>query len=139
MRALNVATAAVFAAALAGCSTVSSRIKKHQAAFDASSPEVQQKIRDRQVDVGFTQEQVAMALGRPDRTYTRKTSSSTQEVWAYGSGGGSSVGFGFGMASGWSPMYSGGVGINSSDGGYYEDRIRVVFENGVVASVENRK
>ena len=79
-----------------------------------------------------------MALGRPDRTYTRKTTASTQEVWAYGGGGGSRVGFGFGMFGGSSSMYSGGVGINSGES-QYEDRVRVVFENGVVVSVENRK
>ncbi len=139
MRKVPYATAALFAAALAACSTVSSRIKSHQAAFDASTPEVQEKIRQRQADIGFTQEQVAMALGRPDRTYTRKTATSTQEVWAYGSrGGGSSLGFGFGMFGGGSSMYSGGVGINSGDS-YDEDRVRIVFENGSVVSVENRK
>ena len=67
--------AALIAAALAGCAGPRQRIKKHQAEFDSYTPEIQQKIRAGQVDVGFTDRQVALALGRPDRVYSRKTAS----------------------------------------------------------------
>ena len=123
----------VFAAALLACSTPESRINGSQAAFDSYPPEVQRKIRQGKAEVGFTPEQVKMALGAPSRTYTRKSADLTQEVWAYG-GGGSSIGFGFGMGGG--PVsYGVGVGTGSDAP---EDRARVVFEGGRVVSVESR-
>lgn len=73
----------VCAAALVGCSTPASRIKKNPALFNSFPPEVQTKVSNGQVDVGFTKDMVAMALGRADRTYTRKTAAGSSEVWAY--------------------------------------------------------
>lgn len=129
--------AALTAAALAACSTPQSRIREHQTAFNAYPREVQDKIRAGRVDVGFTKEQVALALGRPARIYTRKTASSTREVWAYGGGGGSRVGLGFGMSSGgWGSHYGGGMDM-MVDESAARDRLRVVFENGAVAVIEN--
>src|SRR5258708_4829348 len=101
---------AVFASILSACASPQSRIKRHQAEFDAYPTAVQQKIRDGQADVGFTSEQVALALGRPDRRYTRKAAAATQEVWVYGYGSGvTSVGLGFGMASRGLSAFGGGV------------------------------
>src|ERR1039458_2460052 len=51
------------AVAFAGCSTVDSRIAKDQPAFDSWPPAVQQKVRAKQVDLGFTPAQVLVALG----------------------------------------------------------------------------
>ena len=61
------------AALLAACATPESRIRDNQAAFDAFPPSVQQKIRAGQADIGFTPEQVRMALGEPDHKYTRSS------------------------------------------------------------------
>ena len=131
-------TAALFATALAACSGPQSRIKKHQADFDSYSPAIQEKIRAGQVDVGFTDRQAAMAMGRPDRTYTRKTASAQQEVWAYG-GGGSRVGVGLGLGMGGGPgFYGGGVGISSDPGVDRGERVRIVLQDGVVVAVESR-
>lgn len=126
------------AAVLAGCSTVNSRIKDHQAAYDASPPSVQDKIRKGQVDVGFTQEQAAMALGRPDRIVTRKTASGERQTWIYG-GNRARVGMGFGFGSwGGGPVAMGtSVGVEEPVG-EYDPRMRVTFEQGQVVSVENR-
>ena len=138
MRARRWTAAALVAASLAACATPASRIREHQAAFDSYPRATQDKIRSGQVDIGFTQEQVAIALGRPDRRYTRKSAPGTREVWAYGGGsGGSSVGFGFGMGSGgWGSHYSESLGV-AFNGDAAGDRLRVVFENGVVVVVEN--
>jgi hypothetical protein len=141
MKAERVLAAVLVATALAACAGPSSRIKKHQAEFNSYPPAVQQKIRDGQVDVGFTDEQVAMALGRPDRIYERKTTKAVQEVWAYGAASGSRVGFGVGtgMGAGAGPgYYSGGIAVDSGPGIDHGERTRVVLQDGVVVSVESR-
>lgn len=126
------------AAALAACATPESRIREHQAEFDSYPRAVQAKIRAGEVEVGFTRQQVAIALGRPDRTYQRRTATTAREVWAYGGGAGRSsvsVGFGTGFMG---PGYGGELGLGLTDDAW-EDRLRVVFEGGVVVSVEERK
>ncbi len=134
------ATAFLLPAALAACATPESRIRQHRAEFESYPPAVQKKIRAGEVDVGFTKEQVAIALGRPDRMYRRRTAQGTHDVWAYmGPGGRTAVGFGFGMSSGgWDPRLGGGMGVTLEDD-RVEDRLRVVFENGVVVAVEDRR
>ena len=129
--------AAAFAAALAACAGPQSRIKKHQAEFDSYPPAVQQKIRAGQVDTGFTDRQVALALGRPDRVYARKTASAQQEVWAYG-GAGPHVGIGVGVGLGAGPL-GGGIGVDSEPEIDRGESIRVVLQNGAVVAVESRR
>lgn len=123
------------ALAVAGCASPASRIRDSQAAFDQYPPAVQQKIRAGQADIGFTPAMARMALGEPDRKFSRTTASGDSEVWAYhdskpmfsfGVGGGSYGGGGYG---------GGSVGV-SSGGGQDEDKLRLVFVNGVVASIE---
>lgn len=137
MRAFAVA---LLAAALASCASTQSRIKKHQERFDAYPPEVQQKIRDGQVAPGFTFEQAEMALGAPDRTYSRVTAGKSQEIWGYGGGPSRArVGFGLGIGSGYPVGYGGGIGVGTG-GGYAEaDRMRLVFEDGRLLSIEKRE
>ena len=132
-------TAAFFACVFvfAGCSTTDGRIKSHQAAFDASPAPVQAKIRAGQVDVGFTQEQVTMALGKPDRSYTRTTARGTAEIWAYADNGPSfSIGIGA-VGGGGGTMVGSGVGISTAND-RYDDKVRVIFEGGRVTAVETR-
>ncbi|MDB5986558.1 MAG: hypothetical protein JWR16_1611 [Nevskia sp.] len=120
---------------LGACASTDSRIRDQQTAFDTYPPAVQQKIRAGEIDVGFTPEMTRMALGDPDRRYTRTTANGSDEVWAYresspafsfGIGGGSFGGHGFG---------GGGVAM-SSGGDAPDDKLRAVFENGKVVSVE---
>jgi hypothetical protein len=125
------------ALAMAACSTPQSRVKRHQAAFDAAPAAAQQKMLAGEVDIGFTPDQVLIALGDPERVYTRRSSgAATQEVWAYGFGR-TGVGLGIGVFSG-GPV-STGVSVGTSDDAYGEARTRVVFENGVVHTVEQRR
>jgi len=95
--------------ALTACSTVDSRINKQQALFDSYPPDIRQSIRDGRIEVGYTPEMVAMALGEPDRKVETQTEDGLAEVWTYrknvpgfsvGMGSGSYVGSGVGIGSG---------------------------------------
>jgi len=126
---------ALAALALAGCSTVDSRIAKDQPAFDSWPPAVQQKVRAKQVDLGFTPAQVYTALGEPDRKYTRTTVQGTTEVWAYRDDR-PAFGFGFGSAGG-SSAYGAGLGVTTG-GDRYDDKLRVIFADEKVTALESR-
>lgn len=135
------AAAALGALLLAGCSSVDSRIGKNRAAFEAYPAPVQDKIVKGQVDIGFTPDQVKMALGEPDRVFTRTTADGTTEVWGYReqkprvSFG---VGLGFGSFGG-SRSTFGGVGINTGTGYRDDEQLGVVFDrNGRVEKIEER-
>ena len=69
--------------AIAGCATPESRIKEKPDAFNSFPPEVQSKVRTGQVDIGYSKDMVYIALGKPDREYTRTTAEGTVEVWSY--------------------------------------------------------
>src|SRR5687768_16808348 len=77
------AVSALCALFLAGCSTVDSRIAKNREAFNTWPPGVQDKVVQGQIDIGFTPEQVRVALGEPDRVFTRTTGDGTSQVWSY--------------------------------------------------------
>jgi len=140
MKASRLLTAALIAIGLAACGGPNSRIKKHRAEFDSYPPDVQQKIRAGQVDVGFTDHQAAMALGRPDRNYSRKTADSQQEVWAYGSAPAPRVGMAYGMGAGAGPgYYGGGIAVASEPDIDRGERVRIVLQNGVFVAVETRR
>lgn len=129
----------ILGAALAACSSPQSRIKKNQTAFDGYPPVVQAAIREGAVEVGFTGEQVVMALGKPSRVYSQKTAGANQEVWEYGAGGRPSVGLGFGMSSmGGGSGFGTSVGLGS-DSMDPRAHTRVVLQNGTVVSVERRE
>jgi hypothetical protein len=131
-----------FAAALtafiliaAGCSTTDSRVKSHQAAFDAAPAAVQAKIRAGQIEVGFTTEQVTMALGKPDRIYTRTTARGTSDIWAYADDKPRfSIGLGV-VGGGGSTMVGSGVAVGTG-GDRNDDKMRVILEGGKVVAIE---
>lgn len=120
---------------LAGCSsTPESRIRANEAAFASASPEDQQAIRAGEVRVGFTREQVKLALGDPDGVSTRTTEAGTQEVWSYQSKR-PRIGIGLGVGGGGgSTSVGGGVGV--STGGEAEPRLRIVFNGDRVSGIE---
>jgi len=118
-----------------GCSTVDSRIAKNRAAFDSWPASVQDKVVRGQIEVGFTRDQVAVALGEPDWTWARTTSDGTTEVWAYRDRR-PRIGFGVGFAS-FGRSSATGVGVSTSTGGYRGERLRVNFDrDGRASSVE---
>jgi hypothetical protein len=125
----------------AGCSTVDSRIAKNREAFNTWPPAVQDKVVVGQIDIGFTPEQVRVALGEPDRIFTRTTADGISQVWSYRDRGprfGFGVGLGVGSFGGRGGSF-GTVGIGTG-GGYLDDeKMGVVFDaTGRVSSVETR-
>jgi len=80
---IRLSLAAMTAALLAGCATPESRIKENPEVFNSFPPEVQSKVRTGQVEIGYSKDMVYIALGKPDREYTRSTAESTFEVWSY--------------------------------------------------------
>lgn len=121
-------------AMLMACSSAATRISDQQSLFDAYPADVQQKIRAGQVDVGFTQDQVRMAVGEPTRRYSQQTTAGDSEVWAYSK---SSPSFSFGLGAGsFGSGIGSGVGVGTSTGGNSDDKLRVTFVAGKVTAVE---
>jgi hypothetical protein len=124
-------------ALLAACSSSpDTRIGKNQAAFNEYPAAVQQKIRTGEVEVGFTQEMVLLALGEPSREFSRQSGSGTAEIWVYHRAG-PRFSFGVGVGGAIGRSSSAGVGLSTSSGGYDpEERMRVEFRDGRVTAVE---
>ena len=68
---------------LAGCASPAYRIRKNPELFASFPPDVQEKVRKGQVDIGFSPVMATMALGRPAHIYRRQTATGTNEVWSY--------------------------------------------------------
>lgn len=119
----------------AGCSTPASRIARNETAFSEWPAAIQDKVRAGQIDLGFTPEQVKLALGEPSRVTTRTNHDGTSEVWAYR---GKEPRFSFGVGVGTSRGNTGyGGGVNVGTGGDRgEDAMRVVFDGGRVSAIE---
>ena len=126
---------------LAGCSTVDSRIAKNREVFNTWPATVQDKVVVGQIDIGFTPDQVRVALGEPDRIFTRTTGDGTSQVWSYRERGprfGFGVGVGMGSFGGHGGTF-GGVTMGTG-GGYLDDeKMGVVFDPaGRVSAIETR-
>jgi hypothetical protein len=120
------------------CSSPESRIQASAAAFNAWPADVQQKVKAGQVDVGFTEEMVVVALGGPDGKSTRTAAEGTSEVWTYlDHGPRFSIGVGMGSARG-GTVYGGAVAVGD-DGFRAEEKMRVIFNGGRVTAIERRK
>ncbi|PTX96682.1 hypothetical protein [Opitutus sp. ER46] len=130
---LSVLTAVLL---LVGCSTVESRIGGHQAAFASWPPQVQQRVRAGQIDVGFTMEQVQVALGSPDYTFARTAQTGSFQVWSYRDRG-PRFSLGVGMGSyGRGGGFSTGVGVDTGRT-YPDEKLRVIFDaSGRVTQIE---
>jgi outer membrane protein assembly factor BamE (lipoprotein component of BamABCDE complex) len=120
---------------LTGCSTVQSRISGHESEYASWPPPVQQLVSRGQVAVGFTREQVQVALGSPDYVLSRVSTAGSYEVWSYRDRG-PHFSFGIGMASyGRSSAF--GSGVTVGDAGYAGEKMRVIFDQtGHVNSIE---
>src|SRR5215207_4614592 len=115
---------------VAACSTVDSRIAKNRAAFNTWPPAVQDKVVIGQIDIGFTPDQVRVALGEPDRVFSRTTADGTSQVWSYRDRG---PRFGFGVGVGMGSFGSrggtfGGIGLGTERGYRDDEKMGVVFD-----------
>jgi hypothetical protein len=136
MRLLRLALCLASTALLAACSsTPEQRIAKNSAAFDTYPPQIRQKIRAGQVDLGFTPEMVRLALGEPTRQFHRQTETGVVELWVYHDNG---PRFSFGVGFGSYGRHSASsVGVSTSTGGYDpEEKMRVEFRDGRVTAVD---
>ena len=124
-------------ALLAGCATPQTRIADNRALYDTLSAESQTLIQEGRVAVGFTPEMVKLALGEPDRVYSRTDVGGKSESWAYTSyrlGDGHRVYTGYYHS--WYPWrYPYYMNYAFDDREVYE-RTKIVFKAGVVDSIE---
>ncbi|HEY1111045.1 MAG TPA: hypothetical protein VGE76_20485 [Opitutaceae bacterium] len=138
---LSLLVGTLLLALAAGCSTVDSRIEKNRAAFNTWPPAVQDRVVKGEIDIGFTTEQVRVALGEPDRVFSRTSADGTSQIWSYRDRGPK---FGFGVGVGMGSFGSrggsfGSVGINTGSGYHDDEKMGVVFdERGVVKAIETR-
>jgi hypothetical protein len=123
---------------VAGCSTVNSRVAAAPTVMQESPEEVRRLIRAGEVAVGFTRDQVRLALGDPNGVTRRVGARGDEEVWSYyRRGPWLGLGVGVGVMSG---SRSGGAGVGVGVGGREEEpRIRVTFVDGVVSAVERAR
>jgi hypothetical protein len=122
---------------LAGCaSTPTERVAQHKAAYSQWPADVQANVAAGRVAVGYTTEQVRVALGDPTRTFTRVTTEGTSEIWAYVDNPPRfSIGLGIGS---WGRSSSVGGGVGVSTGGFRDgERMHVIFDNGRVSAIES--
>ena len=132
---LCVITAALL---LVGCaSTPQDRISKNREIYESFPADVQRKISAGQVDIGFTPDMVALALGKPDQKLTRAEAGGETEVWVYEK---HKPQFSFGVGVGGGSYHSGGgsaagVGVSTTTPPS-SDYMRVAFRDGRVSSVE---
>ncbi len=129
----------VAALGLTGCaSTPEARVDKNAAMVASWPADVQAQVRAGKVTIGFTTEQVRVALGGPDQTLTRTEAQASRDVWVYLDHG-SKFSFGLGVGSGVGGSgVGGGVGVSTGGRGPRE-LMRVVFEGGLVSAIEQMK
>lgn len=73
----------LFALLLGACSTPETRIRENPEAFNRLSPQDQELVRQGKVAIGFDQETVKLAVGEPDRIWTRTDAEGATESWSY--------------------------------------------------------
>ena len=75
------------ACSLAGCFSAQQvrnrRIINNQVAFNTFSPEVQEEVRQGNIDIGFTEQMVGIAWGSPSRIFNRTTKAGVTILWEY--------------------------------------------------------
>lgn len=107
------------------------------------SAEERELIEAGEIDLGFTEEMVEVALGEPDRRYVERTPEGETVTWAYHERGGLSglslgvgVGTGIGRSSGRGTAYGGGMSVGTGGRLRSEETMRVVFRDGSVVGIE---
>ncbi|HEY0968980.1 MAG TPA: membrane lipoprotein lipid attachment site-containing protein [Opitutaceae bacterium] len=137
----------VVAAALAGCSTFERRAEEKSATFNQLDEATRQRLKDRDITVGDTQDMVYIALGVPDEKRDRLSLDGSETTWVYNAywqeyQGQALVGYRrhvvFDPGSRRYRVYYTPVS-QSVYAEREEERIRVTFNNGTVSSVEQVK
>ncbi len=128
--------------ALVGCATPESRIKEKPEVFAGFPPEIQANVRAGKIDIGYDKDMVYIALGKPQREYTRTTAQGTSDVWSYTAT----------YTTTSRQLVDGPFRVRDSQGIYHSvsdsvwvdvqqqheyEKLRVEFENGKVKAIEN--
>ena len=139
MKYISMVLVGVVALIAAGCaSSPGDRIEKNSALVATWPADVQTKVRAGEIAVGFTPDQVRVALGDPDRTLSRTEAVGAHELWIYFDHSPKfSIGIGVGGGGGGTRV-GGGVGVSNAGRGDPE-RLRVIFEAGRVSAIEQVK
>jgi hypothetical protein len=90
----------------------------------------QDKVVLGRIDIGFTPDQVRVALGEPDRIFTRTSADGMSQIWSYRDRGprfGFGVGVGVGTFGGRGGTF-GGVGVGTDTGYRDDEKTGVVFD-----------
>jgi hypothetical protein len=146
---------ALAAAALlftAGCQSVDNRIKEKPDVYGKLDPAAQDKIKQGIIDIGFTEDMVYLALGRPDQKRESIRANGTSTIWIYNTyydrfdsmppyGWG-----GYRRGPYYDPFFR-GYPYRMYDRPYFfdsyveekEERIRVVFRDGKAVVIEQAK
>jgi outer membrane protein assembly factor BamE (lipoprotein component of BamABCDE complex) len=85
MKTTNLILFGLAALALAGCSTVDSRIREKSQLYYSLDADTRSKIDHGIIEPGFTTDMVYIALGAPDEKRTRRDFDDAGEVWIYNS------------------------------------------------------
>ena len=135
-------TALGAAALLGACASPSGRINKNVEVFAEFPRDIQEKVRKGKIEVGFTEDMVFIARGKPDREYVRRTDAGSTKVWSY-------VDYTYWIDR---QRVAGDFQIRSPTGGYQTTRdsvqvdvrqerefekVRIEFQDGRVVAIEN--
>jgi hypothetical protein len=119
---------------LAACATPDSRIKDDPAGYSGLTAEQQAQVRKGEVAIGMPEKAVRLALGKPDKVTESTDATRSLRVWHYQNYQGSqSVGFGTVIGG---PHYGFFPEVIVSTPQPVTDRVRVVFSEGKVISIE---
>jgi hypothetical protein len=124
---------------LAGCSTPQSRARANADLMATFPPEVQARVEAGEVDLGFTEDMVMVAMGRPDRRLSQVTAAGQTTTWVYNRRGGQprfSLGVGTGIGRG-SGVYGGGISVGTGGRLGPEERARITFAEGKVIGIQH--
>ncbi len=83
MKSLSLLTLFITLMWLAGCASPEARINRAPESFARLSPEQQALVKQGRVGIGFDGDAVQLAVGKPDRIWSRTDASGTSEVWSY--------------------------------------------------------
>lgn len=73
----------LLAVSFSGCASPDTRIRRSPEIFARLTPEQQALVKQGKVAVGFSEGAVLLAVGQPDRKWTRTDAGGTREVWSY--------------------------------------------------------
>ncbi len=137
---------AVTAMVLAGCNTFHARAREKSQVFDSLPPDTQQRLQRGYISIGDSQDMVYIALGYPDEVRQVTTPQGVRTTWIYRTYWQQYEGTAW---VGWHRVI-----VPRRDGRGYvifhepvttdvyrthaDEMIRVTFDHGVVASVEQR-